>query len=223
MTRTFDPPDLPGVSADLRRALMERSRQLHVPQGTEVFAPGAQADALLMLLSGTLRVEQLGQTGREIVLYRVQAGESCILTVACLLAESSYAASGFAETDLDVMSVPKAAFDDLMARFPEFRGLIFQAYARRITDLMQVIEEVAFRRIDIRLAGRLIDRAGAGTRIDTTQQQLATELGTAREVVSRQLGEFQRRGWVEVGRGTLRLLDRGALGRLAQSDRGAAV
>lgn len=190
-----------------------------MPRGAEVFAPGQNADALLILLSGTLRVEQLAQSGREIVLYRVHGGESCILTAACLLAEVSYAATGIAETDLDLLSVPRAAFDDLMARSPEFRGVIFQAYSRRITDLMQVVEEVAFRRIDIRLAERLTDLADDSVRVVATQQRIANELGTAREVVSRQLGEFQRRGWVEIGRGSVRLLDRDALGKLAQSDR----
>lgn len=223
MTRIFEFPELPGLTKDLRRELVKRSRQRHVSQGSVVFTPGEPVDAMLILLSGTLRVEQVAQSGREIVLYRVHGGESCILTAACLLADATYAATGIAETDLDLMSMPKAAFDDLMAGSQEFRGLTFQAYAKRITDLMQVVEEVAFRRIDIRLAGRLIELAGTGARIVATQQQLATELGTAREVVSRQLGEFQRRGWVEVGRGHVRLRDKEALRHLAHTDRAALV
>jgi len=219
LTRILEFPDFPGVSADLRRHLVKRSQQLHVPQGAEVFAPGGNVDALLILLSGTLRVEKLAKTGREIVFYRVHGGESCILTAACLLAEMPYAATGVAETDLNLLSVPKAAFDDLMACSSEFRGLIFQAYSKRITDLMQVVEEVAFGQIDIRLASRLIDHAEDGIRIVATQQQIATELGTACEVVSRRLGEFQRRGWIEVRRGIVRLRDKDALRRLAHADR----
>ena len=156
MTRILEFPDLPGVTTDLRYDLVKRSTPHHVSQGSVVFTPGAQVDALLILLSGTLRVEQLAETGREIVLYRVHGGESCILTAACLLADATYAATGIAETDLDLMSLPKAAFDDLMAHSHEFRGLIFQAYSKRITDLMQVVEEVAFRRIEAGAFGSYI-------------------------------------------------------------------
>ena len=223
MTRIFEFPELPGVTPDLRRDLVKLARQRHLSQGEVVFTPGAPVNTMLILISGTLRVEQVAQTGREIVLYRVHGGESCILTAACLLADTTYAATGVAETDLVLMALPKTAFDDLMSRSHEFRGLIFQAYAKRITDLMQVVEEVAFRRIDIRLAGRLIDLSGAGITIVATQQQMATELGTAREVISRQLGEFQRRGWVEVGRGLVHLRDKEALRNLAHSDRADLV
>lgn len=223
MARIFEFPEFPGLSTDLRCDLVKRSRQRHVSQGSVVFTPGPSADAMLILLSGTLRVEQVAQSGREIVLYRVHGGESCILTAACLLTDATYAATGVAETDLDLMSLPKAAFDDLMARSQEFRGLIFQAYAKRITDLMQVVEEVAFRRIDIRLAGGLIELSGTEGKIVATQQQMATELGTAREGISRQLGEFQRLGWVEIGRGDVRLRDKEALRNLAHSDRATLV
>ena len=223
MTRILEFPDLPGVSTDLRYDLVKRATLRHVTQGSVVFAPGAQVDALLIILSGTLRVEQLAETGREIVLYRVHGAERCIFTGACLLSDATQAATGIAETDLDLLSVIKVAFDDLMVHSHAFRGLIFEAYSKRITDLMQVVEEVAFRRIDIRLAGRLIDLSGPAARIVATQRQMATELGTAREVVSRQLGEFQRRGWVEVGNGHVRLLDKEALRTLAHSDRTSLV
>lgn len=223
MTRVFEFPELPGLPPDLRRDLVERSRERHVAQGSVVFTPSAPVDALLILLSGMMRVQQVAQSGREIVLYRVHGGESCILTAACLITDATYAATGIAETDLDLMSLPKAAFDELMARSQAFRGLIFQAYAKRVMDLMQVVEEVAFRRIDIRLAGHLVALSGSGGKIAVTQQHLSTELGTASEVISRQLGEFQRLGWVEIGRGHLRLRDRQALTTLAQSDRATLV
>jgi CRP/FNR family transcriptional regulator len=230
LTRILEFPALPGVTADLRRELVRLSRQVRVPQGSEVFAPGAHVDALLILLSGTLRVEQLAGPRRDIVLFRAHGGEGCILTAACLLADTTHAATGIAETDLVLMSVSRAAFDDLLVRSPEFRGLILKSTSRRIMHLMQVLEEVeeveevrevAFRRIDVRLSGRLIDLAGDRTRVIATRQQIARELGTARKVVSRQLGEFERRGWVEVGRGIVRLLDKEALRKLANSDRTA--
>ncbi|MEH6645974.1 Crp/Fnr family transcriptional regulator [Sulfitobacter sp.] len=180
MTRIFEFPDIPGVTADLRLDLVKRSRQLHVPQGAEVFAPGRDVAALLILLPGTLRVEQEAETGREIVLYRSQASENCVLTTACLPEDSSFAATAITETDLDLLLFPKTVFDDLMIRSSEFRRLIFQTYSKRITDLMQMVENVACRRINMRLAGRLIDFAGDGTRINATQRQISAKAATAR-------------------------------------------
>ncbi|WP_146589719.1 Crp/Fnr family transcriptional regulator [Puniceibacterium confluentis] len=223
MTRILEFPDLPGVTVGLRQDLAKRSTQRHVSQESPVFAPGAPVDAMLILLLGTLRVEHVAQAGGETVLYRVHGGESCIPTAACTLADAACAATWIAETDLDLMSLPIAAFNDLMARSQEFRGLIFQTYAMRISDLMQVVEELACRRTDIRLAGRLTDLAGSEVRIVATQQQSATEMDTSRDVASRQLGEFQRRGCGQVGRGHVRLRDKKALGELAHSDRATLV
>lgn len=202
---------------------MRHARQQRVKAGTEIFGPGKPAQNLYLLVSGTLRVQKLAESGREMVLYRVHAGESCILTTACLLAHEDYAATGIAETDLEVIAVPQTVFDELIATSEAFRGLIFKAYSRRITDLLTVIEEVAFRRVDLRLAAKLIDLAGDGDEVRATHQDLAIELGTAREVVSRQLQDFQRRGWLALSRGTLTITNRDALARFAQSASAIAV
>jgi len=223
VTRILEFPDFPGVSANLSRELVMRSRQLHVPQGTEVFAPGGHEGTLLILLSGTLRVGHTTDTGHEIVLYRASAGEGCSLTMACLLAEASVIATGIAETDLDLISVSKAAFDDLMSCAPDFRGLIFRTYSRRMTDLMRGVERIARGRIESQLAGRLIDLAGGGTQIVATPQQIATDLGITRDVVSDQLDAFEQRGWIEVHRWIVRLSDKDALAEVARSDRAKMI
>lgn len=206
------------LEESVRRTLVERSRIIKVPKDTVVFGPGKAPDNLLLLLDGTLRVQQVSESGREIVLYRVHAGESCVLTTACLLAYEEYSAEGITETDVQAVAIPKTVFDDLIARSAEFRRFVFTAYSRRITDLFLVIEEVAFRRVDIRLAQKLLDLAGSEGGVQATHQQLATELGTAREVVSRLLQEFQRRGWVVLSRGSVELVDRPGLQTLSDAD-----
>lgn len=195
----------------MKAELVSRSRVVRVPAGTLIFGSGKAPENLLLLLEGTVRVQQVGENGREIVLYHVHAGESCVLTTACLLAYEDYTAEGIAETDLEAVAIPRAAFDELIARSPEFRRFVFTAYARRITDLFVVIQEVAFGRVDLRLAQKLLDLADGGGGVHRTHQSLATEVGTAREVISRQLHEFQRRGWVTATRGEVRLADRAAL------------
>ncbi len=195
----------------LKRKLTAQSRIITLKKGSVVFGRGASPENLLLLLDGTVRVQQHSPGGREIVLYRVQAGESCVLTTATLLAYDDHSAEGIAETDVRAAAIPRMVFDDLIATSPEFREFVFKSYSRRITDLFYVIDELAFRRVDIRLAQKLLDLKDADGCLKATHQQLAAELGTAREVVSRQLQEFQRRGWVELSRGAVKILDEKAL------------
>lgn len=206
--------DLPR---DLRDELVRGSKVVTVPAGTQIFEPGQSADNLLLLLEGTVRVQQKSDTGREVFLYRVHAGESCVLTTACMLAFEDYAADGVAETEVRAVAIPRATFDDLAGRSPVFRNFIFQAYSRRIIDLFTLIDDIVFRRMDVRLSARLLELADAAGVVHATHQVLGKELGTAREVISRTLAEFQRRGWVEQARGEVRLLDRGALEHMAKS------
>ena len=211
-------PGLTRLDAGVKDMLVKRSTVVSVPKDTVIFGPGKAPENLLLMLEGTVRVQQLAENGREIVLYRVHAGESCVLTTACLLAYEDYSAEGIAETAVTAVAIPRTVFDELVASSAEFRNFVFSAYSRRITDLFLVIEEIAFRRMDIRLAQRLIELAKDGV-VAATHQQMAAELGTAREVVSRQLSEFQRREWVAQSRGEIRILDRKALEDLAGKDR----
>ena len=211
-------PGLARLDAGVKDMLVKRSVVVTVPKDTVIFGPGKAPENLLLMLEGTVRVQQLAENGREIVLYRVHAGESCVLTTACLLAYEDYSAEGIAETAVTAVAIPRAVFDDLVANSAEFRNFVFSAYSRRITDLFLVIEEIAFRRMDIRLAQKLLDLAKDGV-VEATHQQMAAELGTAREVVSRQLSEVQRREWVAQSRGEIRILNRKALTELAGKDR----
>lgn len=208
---------LARLPADLRQELIAGSQVVRVPAGTQIFAPGQSADNLLLLLDGTVRVQQKSETGREVFLYRVHAGESCVLTTACMLAFEDYSADGIAETDVEAVAIPRATFDDLAARSDVFRQFIFKAYSRRITDLFTLIDDIVFQRMDVRLAARLLELADDTDTVNATHQVLGNELGTAREVISRTLSEFQRRGWVEQERGKVHLVGRSGLERLARS------
>lgn len=208
---------LSGLEPGIAAYLVAQSKVLKVPQGTVVFGPGKAPDNLLLLLDGTVRVQHVSESGREIVLYRVEAGESCIMTTACLLAGEDYSAEGIAETVVEAVAIPRRSFDELLSRSARFRNFVFAAYSKRITDLFLTIDEIAFQRMDIRLAQKLAELSRDGTTVRATHQQMAAELGTAREVVSRQLQEFQRRGWVAQSRGTIELLDKRSVAALGAS------
>lgn len=211
---------LSRLSAEIRSELEAGSQIVSVPAGTQIFAPGQTADNLWLLLDGTVKVQQKSETGREVFLYRVHAGESCVLTTASMLAFEDYSAEGIAETDVTAVAIPRKTFDDLVAKSPVFREFVFKAYARRITDLFTLIDDIVFQRMDVRLASRLLELADADGVVHATHAVLGTELGTAREVISRILSEFQRRGWVEQLRGEVRIAAKDGLERLVKSSGG---
>lgn len=212
-------PLLRDIEPEARRRLLEAASLAEVPAGTVVFREGGECHNYLLVLDGAVRVQKVSETGREIVLYRVESGESCILTTTCLLSQETYDAEGIAETPVRAVVLPRSVFEDLLARSAVFRHFVFASYAVRLSDLMLLIEEVAFGRIDVRLADCLMDRRGNDGAVHGTHQDLATELGTAREVVSRQLKEFERRGWVALRRGRVDILAADRLRELARRAR----
>lgn len=209
-------PILDRLSGVMRAMLVARSSIVRLPQQSQIFGPGQVPENFLLLIDGTVRVQKVSEGGREIVLYRIHAGESCALTTACLMGFEDYRAEGVAETNLTAAAIPRRLFDDLIAKSPEFRRFVFSAFSARVTDLFRIIDEVAFSRMDIRVAQKLIELSRGAKQLTVTQQQLASELGTAREVVSRMLTEFQRRGWIASTRGHIELIEIGKLSALAR-------
>jgi CRP/FNR family transcriptional regulator len=208
-------PGLSRLAPPIKELLLSRSTIVEVPKGTTLFGPGNSPENMLFLLDGTVRVQQISDTGHEIVLYRIHAGESCVLTTACLLAYEDYSADGISETAVRAAAIPRDVFDDLISQSKPFRDFVFAAFSKRITDLFLMIDEVAFQRLDVRLADKLLRLSDGHDTITTTHQKLSVELGTAREVISRQLQEFQRRGWIEQSRGSVTLRNRAQLAGLS--------
>lgn len=137
-----------------------------------------------------------------------------------MLAFEKYSVDGIAEAEVTAVVIPRATFDDLVARSRVFREFVFTAFSRRITDLFTLVDDLVFQKTDVRLAFRLFELADEAGTVHATHAFLASELGTAREVISRTLAEFQRRGWIEQSRGRVDLVGREGLTRLV---RGAAA
>ena len=205
-------PSLRDLDADAARHLAAEAKPVSAPAGTVLARPGEMLPHFVLLTRGTVKVRGISDSGREIVLYRVAPGETCVLSAAALLGDLSLGAELVAETDIAGVALPQALFSRLTAESPAFRKLIFATLATRLSDIVALLEDVAFRRIDARLASYLLGK-GSGTQ-SLTHQEIAAELGTAREVVSRQLKEFERRGWVRLARGEISVLDRDALSQL---------
>jgi len=206
------------LDASTKAALEKRAFTLRAPAGAWVFREGLACESFPILVSGRIRVQKTGANGREIALYRVGPGETCVITTACLMGDAVYDAEAVAETDVTAKVLPKADFRELLASSESFRDFVFRAFSARLASLLARIEEVAFERIERRLAQRILDAAGEDGAVAQTHRELAVELGTAREVVSRKLKEFERSGWIELYRGGLRLLRPEALRRIVRDE-----
>lgn len=185
------------------------------PAGTVMFDEHSPCTGFPLVLSGSIRVLQRYPNGRELQLYRVKPGESCLLSGSCLLGETNYAASGVAETDIELLILPPALFQALIAEDESFRRHVFEVFGERLAALMQVVEAIAYQKLDQRLAALLVART-ADSEIHATHQALADDLGSVREIVSRLLRSFEDRGWVDLGRERVRIVDRAALESLAR-------
>lgn len=209
--------DLFGVSSDAHaiEALARSATLSSAPQGAKLFASGDVCENFIILASGCARVQLSTKTGRDIMLFRLNRGQSCALTTSCLLSESPYYAEGIAETDLEIISIPASAFQSALAASPNMMRFLLSDYASRVAELTTIVDRLVHRDLNVELAALLllkVDRAGMVT---SSHQALADELGTAREVVSRKLKDWEKQRWVTLRRGALSLKNLEAIRRLA--------
>ena len=194
---------------------MQSVQPVKLSKGTVLFKPGDACRAYLLVAQGSVQIRLIDDGGHSITLYRVEDGESCVLTTSCLLASSAYAAEGVVEKDTTGFTLNPIHFAHLLDTSVGFRRFVFAAFGGRLTEMMTLVNEVAFHRLDQRLAEWLTRQSEDP--ISATHQQIADELGTAREVVSRQLKEFEHKGWVSLSRGSVTRRDMKALQSLCNT------
>jgi CRP/FNR family transcriptional regulator len=205
---------LPGETAD---EIARSAKTARLRRGMSVFRPGDEPAHWLLVLAGRVRVSLVADTGREIVLYRVGPGESCVLTTSNLLAGTPQSAEAVVEEDAEAALLEAATFRRLLATSAAFRDDALAAYAARLAELVHVLEDTVFHALPQRLARAVLARAGEGGVARATHQDLAAELGTAREVVTRTLSAFARDGLVTLSRGEILVRDRERLTAQAQA------
>ncbi len=207
-------PELINIDEKAKEILAKHARIVESPIGTIGYREGASCSAYVMRLAGKSRVYKISSSGREILLYRVCAGETCVITTTCLLGNSDYPASTIVEEHIRDVLIPATAFNQLMLDSSIFRKFVMTNYGALISDLIVLLDEVAFHSLYARLAKVLLD--ANVPKISRTHQQIADELGTAREVISRQLKRLEQKGVIALGRGQLEIVDRIALEKLYQ-------
>lgn len=204
-------PVLAKLPAGLLQRIVDAMQTMTIPAGTVVFDEQQPCRGFPFVLSGAIRVAKLSAGGRELPLYRVLAGESCIISSSCLLGHADYNARGVAEGSTTLALLPRPLFDEMLGE-AVFRDFVFALFSERIAELMQLVEEVAFRKLDQRLAALLL---GKGRVVHATHQQLADELASVREMVSRLLKGFAEQGLVKLGREQVEVLDAAGLRKVA--------
>jgi CRP/FNR family transcriptional regulator len=205
-------PALADLDDAALAAVLQRAQVMRVPAGTSMFGEGSPCRQFPLVLEGSIRVAKASD-GRELQLYRVMPGESCVLTGGCLVGGRDYPATGVVERDARLIVLPKPVFDELLATHAPFRQYVFSLFAERLTDMMALVEAIAFHKLDRRLAAALL---GRGKVVALTHQQLADEVGSVREIVTRVLRGFADQGWVQSSRGSIEVLDAAALRRVAE-------
>jgi len=208
---------VPGMPLDggriLRAIMWAKTKDFN--RATQLASRSGQLLAYLLILSGSIKVLTRAENGREIVLYRLGDGDSCVLTTSCLFGNARYPAEGISETDVIALAIPAEKFHQAIQQSKAFREFVFGSFSSHLGSLISLVEEIAFGKLDIRLARHLLKLSTDTTTLETTHQQLATELGSAREVISRQLKDFESRGWVRLHRGSVEILDKESLEELS--------
>jgi len=200
-------PILRQAEPDMVREFQWTAYYARIPAGRDVFAYGDRVDAIALLISGAVRVYKVGDTGREITLYRFSAGESCILTANAILSNQLFSAIATVEQDAEAVMIPADTFRDWVNRYGVWRGFVFDLLSQRLASVMEIVEEVAFGRMDVRVVSFLLEHSRAQNPLMITHQEIAAELGSSREVISRILGSLASQRLIQMSRGAIEVLD----------------
>jgi CRP/FNR family transcriptional regulator len=205
-------PFLRDSDEGLQKEVATKASSVHISKGTFIFFEGDECTSLALIISGTARVYKSAESGREITLYRINRGESCVLTASCIFGRNRFPAVAVAEEDIEAVVVPSGVFRHWMNEYEVWRDFVFNLLSKRLSEVMTTIEEVAFRRMDIRIAEFLVNKYRQQTEgLKITHQDIASELGTSREVVSRILKHFEYDSLISLSRGTITVLDKEGL------------
>lgn len=196
-------------------SLMESAALVSIPAGQQVFASGSECENYLLLLKGSVKAQLISENGREMMLYQMSSGDSCVLTTSCLLSGDRYPAEAITEEESSAFVISSHAFYRCLDKSAFFREFVFKNFSARLSNIIGRFGEVVFSGIDNRLSKELLNTDKKILKI--THQELATKLGSAREVISRHLKQFEANGWVSLNRGTIIIHDVDALKKLTNN------
>lgn len=208
-------PLLAGLDARDAATLFGDAALLHLESGDTVFHAGAECRHFLILVDGCVRVTLNALSGRSVTLYRIEPGDTCVLTTSCLMSSRRYPAEAHTETPVTALAMARSRFERGLEESAPFRRFVLDSFSRRLAAVIERMEAVALTPVEARLAALLLGRAEDGGYVPATHQELAEELGTAREIISRHLKRLEAAGFVALGRGRISLTDAAGLRAIA--------
>lgn len=194
--------------AALVQELTEKGHYSCIEEGGTLMTPGTYIRSVPIIISGTIKILRMDEDGREILMYYLGSGESCAMSLTCCLNARRSEIRAVAEEDTDMVLLPVQSVEEWIVKYPTWRAFVFETYQRRFDDLLKTIDGVAFKKMDERLWDYLQRKTDLtdSFSLETTHEEIALELGTSREVVSRLLKQLEKIGRVRLGRNRVELL-----------------
>ena len=210
-------PFISRAETEFKRDFYGTCHYIELSANTSICEEGQQCAQLALLLDGIGRVYKLSPGGREVTLYRIDAGEACVLTASCIMNGDSFPAMAVTETPVRAVVVSPQKVRGWICQEAQWQHFIFGLLSHRLASIISVVEEVAFKRVDVRLAEKFAHSLAQGeTCLQVTHADLAADLGSSREVVSRVLKDFTQRGLIETSRGNILLVDHDSIEQLSR-------
>lgn len=200
-------PFLQTASAESLQEFRDQAYFVKIPAGQEIFVEGDEVNGIALLISGSVRVYKASETGREITLYRFGEGESCVITANAILHHQDFPAIAVTEQESDAIMIPAKIFNDWVKKYDLWRDFVLKLVSDRLAIVMEIVEEVAFKRLDKRLAEFLKQRSSQTNPIYITHQEIANEIGSSREVISRLLVDLSKQEIVSLSRGKINVIN----------------
>lgn len=193
---------------ELKDAIVEHGSLIEVSSGAPMMEIGSVIKSILMLISGSVKILREDDDGNEILIYYLQTGETCAMSLTCCMANETSKIKAVATEDVQMIRIPVRFMEEWMA-FPDWRNFVMGTYRQRFEELLNSFDSVAFSKMDERLIEFLKTRGELKNTdtIEMSHQEIATDLHTSREVVSRLLKQMEKRGMIELGRNKVKILD----------------
>lgn len=207
-------PILDRLDKDLLTQTLSKTQTVSLKSGSIVFEELQPCNTFPFVLSGELRVFKRALNGRELSLYTVSPGDACVVSAGCLLGDEPYNAVGQVKEEVTLVMMPTDQFEKLLG-VRSFREYIFSLFSKRVLELMQLVNEVAFEKLDKRLAAFLLKK---GNLIRMSHQEMADELGTVREIITRLLKNFADDSLIAISREQIKILDERRLKQVLEND-----
>ena len=204
-------PELAAIDDEAWLYALKYAKIVNLSAGKVVFRPGEGCENYILVLEGSIKVQSSSPSGQEIILYRITQGHFCELTTSCLVGGACYPAEAVAESDVKAVYIPRVAFLRAFKGSEVFRAFVLRTVDQGMSGLVDLIQDIVFGDMKQRLARKILEKCQSCEVLELTHKDLAVDLGTAREVVSRLLKQFEKSGWVRLHRGRLDIVDREAL------------